>query len=59
MRRRMGIATLLDDLPAGLSTVLVNGTGERYNPEVASLLFGAWAVGALAAGVISPHRPDP
>ncbi len=34
-------------------------TGERYSPEVAALLLGAWAVGALAAGVIALHRRDP
>jgi hypothetical protein len=49
----------MDYLPAGLSTVLVSGTGERYSPEVAALLLGAWAVGALAAGVIALHRRDP
>jgi len=49
----------MDYLPAGLSTVLVSGTGERYSPEVAALLLGAWAVGALAAGLIALHRRDP
>jgi ABC-2 type transport system permease protein len=53
------VATLLDHLPAGLSTVLVSGTGERYSPAVAALLLGAWAVGALAIGVIVLHRRDP
>jgi ABC-2 type transport system permease protein len=51
--------TILDHLPAGLSTVLVSGTGGRYSPEVAALLLGGWAVGALAAGVIALHRRDP
>jgi hypothetical protein len=49
----------MDYLPAGLSTVLVSGAGERYSPEVAALLLGAWAVRALAAGVIALHRRDP
>jgi ABC-2 type transport system permease protein len=53
------VATLLDYLPAGLSTVLVSGAGERYSPEVAAPLLGAWAVGALAVGVITLHRRDP
>jgi hypothetical protein len=53
------VATLLDHLPAGLSTVLVSGTGERYSPEVAALLLGAWAVGSLAVGVIILYRRDP
>jgi ABC-2 type transport system permease protein len=53
------VATMMDYLPAGLSTVLVSGTGERYSPEVAALLLGAWAVGALAAGTIALHRRDP
>ena len=53
------VATVMDYLAAGLSTVLVSGIGERYSPEVAALLLGAWAVGALAAGVIALHRRDP
>ena len=53
------VAAVLDYLPAGLSTVLVGGTGERYGPAVAALLLGAWAVGALAAGSIALHRRDP
>jgi hypothetical protein len=53
------IATVRDYLPAGLSSVLASGTGERYSPEVAALLLGAWAVGALAAGLIALHRRDP
>jgi ABC-2 type transport system permease protein len=53
------VATVLDYLPAGLSTVLVSGTGERYSPEVAALLLGAWAVGTLAIGVITLQRRDP
>jgi ABC-2 type transport system permease protein len=53
------VATVLDYLPAGLSAVLVSGTGERYSPEVAALLLGAWAVEALAAGMIALHRRDP
>jgi ABC-2 type transport system permease protein len=53
------VRTVLDYLPAGLSGVLASGTGERYSPEVAALLLGAWAVGALAAGVIALHRRDP
>jgi hypothetical protein len=53
------VATVMDYLPAGLTTVLVSGTGERYSPEVAALLLGAWAVGALAAGVIALQRRDP
>jgi hypothetical protein len=39
--------------------VLVGGTGERYGPEVAAPLLGAWAVGALAVGIIALHRRDP
>jgi ABC-2 type transport system permease protein len=53
------VATVMDYLPAGLSTVLVGGTGERYSPAVAALLLGAWAVGALAAGIVALHRRDP
>jgi ABC-2 type transport system permease protein len=53
------VATLLDHLPAGLSTELVSGAGERYGPEVAALLLGAWVVGTLAVGVIMLHRRDP
>jgi hypothetical protein len=49
----------MDYLPAGLSTVLVSGTGERYSPAVAALLLGAWAVGALAAGTITLYHRDP
>jgi ABC-2 type transport system permease protein len=53
------VATVMDYLPAGLSTVLVSGTGERYSPAVAALPLGAWAVAALAAGIIALHRRDP
>jgi ABC-2 type transport system permease protein len=53
------VATVLDYLPAGLTTVLVGGTGERYSPEVAAVALGAWAVGALAAGIIALQRRDP
>ncbi len=54
------VATIMDSLPAGLTTVLVVGTGERYSPEVAAaLLLGAWAVATLAAGIISLYRRDP
>jgi hypothetical protein len=53
------VATVLDYLPAGLSTVLASGTGERYGPEVAALLLGAWAVGVLAVGIVALHRRDP
>jgi ABC-2 type transport system permease protein len=53
------VATVMDYLPAGLTTVLVGGTGERYSPGMAALLLGAWAVGALAVGIITLHRRDP
>jgi hypothetical protein len=53
------VAAVLDYLPAGLSGVVASGTGDRYSPEVAALLLGAWAVGALALGVITLHRRDP
>jgi ABC-2 type transport system permease protein len=53
------VAAVLDHLPAGLSGVVASGTGDRYSPEVAALLLGAWAVGALALGVITLHRRDP
>jgi ABC-2 type transport system permease protein len=53
------VRTVTDYLPAGLSSVLVAGTGERYSPEMAALLLGAWAVGALAVGVIALQRRDP
>jgi ABC-2 type transport system permease protein len=53
------VATVMDYLPAGLGTVLVSGTGERYSVGVAALLLGAWAVGVLALGVITLHRRDP
>ena len=53
------VATVLDYLPAGLSAVLVSGTGERYSPEAAALLLGAWAIASLAVGSITLHRRDP
>ena len=53
------VAAVLDYLPAGLSGVVASGTGDRYSPEVAALLLGAWAVGALALGVTTLHRRDP
>jgi ABC-2 type transport system permease protein len=53
------VTTVMDYLPAGLSTVLVAGTGERYSPEVAALLLGAWAIATLAAGVFTLDRRDP
>jgi hypothetical protein len=53
------VATVLDYLPAGLSAVLVSGTGGRYGPEVAALLLGAWAIATLALGTITLHRRDP
>jgi ABC-2 type transport system permease protein len=53
------VAAVTDYLPAGLTTVLVSGAGERYGPEVAALLLGVWAVGALAAGAITLYRRDP
>jgi ABC-2 type transport system permease protein len=53
------VTTVLDYLPAGLTTVLVAGTGARYGPGVAALLLGAWAVGVLAVGVVALHRRDP
>ena len=36
-----------------------SGAGDRYSPEVAALLLGAWAVGSLALGVVTLHRRDP
>jgi ABC-2 type transport system permease protein len=53
------VATVLGHLPAGLSVVLISGTGERYSPEVAALLLGAWAIATLAVGTITLHRRDP
>jgi ABC-2 type transport system permease protein len=53
------VAAVTDYLPAGLTTVLVSGAGERYGPEVAALLLGVWAVGVLAAGAITLYRRDP
>jgi hypothetical protein len=53
------ITTVRDYLPAGLSSVLASGTGERYSPEVAALLLGAWAIAILAVGAITLHRRDP
>jgi ABC-2 type transport system permease protein len=53
------VATVMDYLPAGLTTVLVSGTGERYSPEVAAVLLGVWGVGALGTGLIALHRRDP
>jgi ABC-2 type transport system permease protein len=52
-------AAVLDHLPAGLSGVVSSGAGDRYSPEVAALLLGAWAVGSLALGVVTLHRRDP
>jgi MFS family permease len=34
-------------------------SGERYSPEGAALLLGAWAVVSLAVGVIILYRRDP
>jgi MFS family permease len=34
-------------------------SGERYSPEAAALLLGAWAVVSLAVGVIILYRRDP
>jgi MFS family permease len=53
------VATVGDHLPAGLSAVLVSGTGERYGPEVVAALLLAWTVGTLAIGVIILHGRDP
>jgi ABC-2 type transport system permease protein len=53
------VATVMDHLPAGLSGVVASGTGERYSPEVAALLLGAWAIATLAVGAITLHRRDP
>jgi ABC-2 type transport system permease protein len=53
------VAAVVDHLPAGLNAVLVAGTGERYGPGAAAVLLGAWAVGVLAAGVITLQRRDP
>jgi ABC-2 type transport system permease protein len=53
------VTTVLDYLPAGLTTVLVAGTGERHSPEVAALLLGAWAIATLAAGIVTLDRRDP
>jgi NADPH:quinone reductase-like Zn-dependent oxidoreductase len=44
------VATLLDYLPAGLGTVLVSGTGERYSPEAAVLLLGPGLSGPWPSG---------
>ena len=52
-------AAVLDHLPAGLSGVVSSGAGDRYSPEVAALLLGAWAVGSLALGVVTLRRRDP
>jgi ABC-2 type transport system ATP-binding protein len=52
------VATVMDYLPAGLSGVVASGTGERYSPEVAALLLGAWAIATLAVGAITLHRRD-
>ena len=53
------VATVLEHLPAGLSGVVNGGASERYSPEVAAMLLGAWAVAALAAGATTLHRRDP
>jgi ABC-2 type transport system permease protein len=53
------VSTVMDYLPAGLTTVLVGGTGERYGPEVAALLLGAWAIAGLAVGVITCTAATP
>jgi hypothetical protein len=53
------VATVMDYLPAGLTTVLVSGAGERYSAGMAAWLLGAWAVGALAAGIVALQRRDP
>jgi hypothetical protein len=52
-------AAVLDHLPAGLSGVVSSGSGDRYSPEVAAVLLGSWAVGALAVGIFTLHRRDP
>jgi hypothetical protein len=38
---------------------LVGGTGERYGPELAALLLGAWAIAGQAVGAITLQRRDP
>jgi hypothetical protein len=54
-----GIGAVLAMVRNPLTTVLVSGIGERYTPDVAALLLGAWAVGALAVGIIALNRRDP
>jgi ABC-2 type transport system permease protein len=53
------VGTVMDYLPAGPSGVVASGSGERYSPEVAGLLLGAWAIATLAVGAITLHRRDP
>ena len=52
------VTTVLDYLPADLAGVLSAGSGEPYGPGLAALVLGAWAVAALAAGVLALHRRD-
>jgi hypothetical protein len=45
--------------PVAVMASGLGGTGERYSPEVAALLLGAWAVATLAVGAITLHRRYP
>jgi MFS transporter, DHA2 family, multidrug resistance protein len=45
--------------PVAVMASGLGGTGERYSPEVAALLLGAWAVATLAVEAITLHRRYP
>jgi hypothetical protein len=45
--------------PVAVMAAGLGGTGQRYSPEVAALLFGGWAVATLAVGAITLHRRYP
>jgi ABC-2 type transport system permease protein len=52
------LTRVLDTLPSDLSGVLADGSGNPYGPGLAALLLAAWAVAALAAGLLALNRRD-
>jgi hypothetical protein len=52
------VTRILDSLPSDLGGVLASGSGEPYGLGLAALLLGAWAVAALAAGILALDRRD-
>jgi ABC-2 type transport system permease protein len=52
------LTTILDNLPSDLSGALAEGSGDPHGPGLAAVLLAAWAVAALAAGVLALTRRD-